>query len=132
MFFKIIVLKMFANFIGNQLSLLITLQATRTATLLKRNSNKFFSVKFAKFLQTSCFTENFQWLLLTASGLQFQFQVYFIKKRTLAKIFFGGFWKIFKKIFCFDKKLFLQMLICNGVVRCQPVSLRKNSFTYLP
>ena len=48
MFFKIIFLKMFANFIGNQLSLLITLQATRISTLLKRDSKKKFFCEICK------------------------------------------------------------------------------------
>ena len=55
MFFKIIVLKMFANFIGNQLSLLITLQVTRTATLLKRDSNKFFFCEICKIFANTLF-----------------------------------------------------------------------------
>ena len=81
-------------------SSLINLQALRTATLLKRDSNtNFFSVKFAMFLRTPCFTEHLQ---VSASD-SFRFPVCnFIKKEIPAKVFFCEFCKIFKNIFSFD------------------------------
>ena len=50
---------------------LIKLQALRTATLLKRDYNRFFScIILQKFLRTPYFTEHLQWLLLTILGFQ--------------------------------------------------------------
>ena len=66
MFFNIILLKKFVNFTGKNLCVpsLGKLQALRTPTLLKRDSNTDFApAKFAKFLRTPCFT-NLQRLLL--------------------------------------------------------------------
>ena len=49
---------------------LMKLQAPRTATLWKRDSNTgFFLWNLLKFLRTPCFTEHLQWLF-------WQFQVY--------------------------------------------------------
>ena len=61
MFFKIGVLKNFANFTGKNPYwnlLLIKLQALRPATLLKRDSNTCFPVKFAKVLRICFFLQN--------------------------------------------------------------------------
>ena len=61
----------------------------------KRLQNRCFSVKFAKFLITSFFTEHLQWLLLTVSG----FQPATSLKKSSAKMFSCEFCKIFKSIF---------------------------------
>ena len=68
MFFRIGILKNFANFIGKHLCwsfFLMKLQALRPATLLKtRLQHRCFPMKFAKFLRTPFFTEHLWWLLL--------------------------------------------------------------------
>ena len=43
---------------------------SESSSLLKRDANKFFHVKFPKFSILPCFTEHFQWLLLKVSGFQ--------------------------------------------------------------
>ena len=73
MFFKIGVLKNFANYTGEYLCwslFLIKLQPLRPTTLLKRDfSTGCFLVKFAKFLKTPFFTYHFQCLIASVSGL---------------------------------------------------------------
>ena len=68
MFFKTGFLKNFGqNFTGRQLCwsfFLIKLQAFTPATLLKRDSNRYFPVKFRKFLRTPFSTEHLCWVLL--------------------------------------------------------------------
>ena len=43
---------------------------SESSSLIKRDANKFFPVKFPKFWILPCFTEHFQWLLLKVSGFQ--------------------------------------------------------------
>ena len=95
MFFKITVLKKFANFAGTHVSesSLIKLQALKTATK-KRLQNRFFPVKFAKFLKTPLFTEHLHWLLLTVSSFQ---PATLLKKRLRQRCF--SVCKIFNNIF---------------------------------
>ena len=69
-FFKIGALNKFAIITGKQLCwsfFLIKLQAFRLT--IKRFWHRCFPVKFAKFLRTSVFTENFWWLLLNTKSL---------------------------------------------------------------
>ena len=74
MFFKIIVLKKFANFTGTPVSesSLVKLQAYNyNYNFIKmRFQHRFFPVKFAKTSKTPLFTEHLQRLLLTVSGFQ--------------------------------------------------------------
>ena len=61
------VLKNFAIFTGKDLCWnlsFIRLQAFRPATLLKRDSNRCFTVNIAKFLRTAFLIEHLRWLLL--------------------------------------------------------------------
>ena len=79
----------------------ITLKFPQNCNFIKKRLQyRFFSVKFAKFLKTPCFTEHLQWLLLTV--LRFQ-PVTLLKKEISAKMFFYEFCKIFKNIFSFDR-----------------------------
>ena len=67
MFFKIGVLKTLANFTGKQLrwSLFNKVVGLKAWSVIKnRLQQRCFSVKFAKFLRTTFFTEHLRWLLL--------------------------------------------------------------------
>ena len=66
-FFKTGVLKSFANFTGKHLCwslFLIKVAGLRSVTLLKRDSNTCFPVKFAKILRTHFFKEDLRWMLI--------------------------------------------------------------------
>ena len=102
MFFKIIVLKIDTNL---QESIYVGFFFNKFAGpqncnfIKKRLQHKFFSVKFAMFLRTPCFTEHLQ----VSPSDSFRFPVCnFIKKEIPAKVFFCEFCKIFKNIFSFD------------------------------
>ena len=67
MFFKIGILKTFANFTGKQLcwSLFNKVAGLKAWNVIKNKlQQRCFSVKFAKFLRTPLFTEHLRWLLL--------------------------------------------------------------------
>ena len=67
MFFKISVLKRFANFTGKHLCwslFLIKLQALRPATLLKKDSNTGVYLWNLRIFNNTFFKEHFQWLFL--------------------------------------------------------------------
>ena len=79
MFFKIGVLKSFANFTGKHLCwsfFLKKLAGSRPATLLKKASTQGFSCEVSEILKTPFFIEHLRWLLLHLWWLL----LYFFKK----------------------------------------------------
>ena len=76
---------------------LIKLQALRTSTSLKRDSNTdFFSSEICKIFKNTLFYRLFP--TAASAGLRFP-ACNFVKKETPAKMFFCEFYKIFKNIF---------------------------------
>ena len=93
MFFKIVVLKNFANFTGKHLCrrlFLIKLQALRTATLLKRDSSEICEI----FKNTLLY-----WTSSVAVSDSFGFPVCKLKKRFLQRCFSVNFVKILRTSF---------------------------------
>ena len=89
MFFKIVVLKNFANFTGKHLS--------RNCNFIKeRLQHRCFPVNFAKFLRAPLFTEHLHWLIMTVSGFH---TATLLKMRLQQRCFSVNFAKIFKNIF---------------------------------
>ena len=71
MFFKIVVLKSFANFTGKHLSwsLFNMFAGPQNCNFIKKRlQHRAFPIKFAKFLRTPFCTKHLQWLLLTVLG----------------------------------------------------------------
>ena len=64
MFFKIGVLKNFANLTGKFLCWICFNKIAGLYHFKKRLPNRFFPMKFAKFLRIPIFTEHLRWLLL--------------------------------------------------------------------
>ena len=88
MFFKIGALKNLTNFEGKRLRwilFLIKIQAFRPAAILKRDSNRLFPVKFAKFLRARFFIEHLWWLLHLESFWINQPAEVFCEKRVLKR-----------------------------------------------
>ena len=107
MFFKVGVLKNFANFTGKHLCwslFLISLQDFRPACnfIKKRLLHRCFPVKFGKFLRTPIFTEHLQWLLL-----------YFVKLETEFREVIHS-WQI-NEITCMHKRIFSSYNLFIGV-----------------
>ena len=89
------------------------MQASRTATLLKRDSkHRLFPVKFAKLLRAPCFTEHLQRLLLKVSDFQ---PATLLKKRLRQRCFSVNFSKFLRTCLLWQKtsRWLLLVFICE-------------------
>ena len=130
MFFKTIVIKKFVNFTEKHVSefSLRKLQALRTPTLFKRDSNTEFSFEICKIFKNNLFYR----LSPAAASASLRFPACnFVKKENPAKMFSCEFYRIFKNIFwlntsgwllfvfiwefweVFQKTSFIEQLISN-------------------
>ena len=97
MFFKVIVLKKFSNESCCVRVFINKVAGPQNSNFIKKRlQHRFFPVKFAKFLRTSCFTDHLQRLLLTVSGFQ---PATLLKKKLQQRCFSVNFAKFLRIIF---------------------------------
>ena len=112
MFFKLGVLKSFANFTGSHLCwslFLENLHAGGMQLYKRKTTTKTSTVKFAKFLKTSFFSEHLWWLLL-----------YFFKK-WLSSYFATSLWRANNFFFSAYRLMYKKsnLFVDKFVVNCQ-------------